>query len=127
MFESILEKVLLSYFGKFISGFDKQNIHVGIFKGDLIIENVAIKPEILDLFDFPMKILFSKVGKLQMKIPLTKLSNSPVEVILERVLIIVAPKNRSEWTFNDANTIAKKFELIQEYAKTCIDKFLKKQ
>ena len=62
-----------------------------------------------------------------MKIPLSKLSSSPVEVILERVLIIVAPKSKNEWTFNDFNAISKKFELIQDYAKTCFENFMKKQ
>ena len=42
MLEGILEKILVSYFGTYLSGIDKNNIHFGVFSGNLIIENVGI-------------------------------------------------------------------------------------
>lgn len=83
MFESILERLLSTYFGRFITGLDKENLHVGVFSGNVQIENVSAKPEIIDLLELPLNLAFSHIGKLQMKIPWTKLSSAPVEVILE--------------------------------------------
>ena len=37
MLESILEKILLNYFGRFISGIDKNNLHLGVWRGDVLI------------------------------------------------------------------------------------------
>ena len=66
MFETILEKILINYFGKFISGLDKNNLHLGVWKGDVIIENVNLRSEIMDLFDIPLIIYFSNIGKMQL-------------------------------------------------------------
>jgi vacuolar protein sorting-associated protein 13A/C len=43
MLEGILEKILVSYFGNYLSGLNKSNIHLGVFSGNLIIENVTIQ------------------------------------------------------------------------------------
>lgn len=64
MFEALLEKILLSYFGKFITGLDKNNLHLGVWKGDVVIENVNIKPEVMDMLDIPLIIFFSNLGKM---------------------------------------------------------------
>lgn len=40
MFEGLLERILLSYFGKFIEGVNKKDIQLGVLSGNLIIDNV---------------------------------------------------------------------------------------
>jgi vacuolar protein sorting-associated protein 13A/C len=100
MFEKILEKILLNYFGKFISGLDKNNLHLGVWKGDVTIENVNLKPECVDMLGLPLKILFSNVGKLSLKIPWSKLSSSPVEICLEDIFILLSLKSEGEWNFD---------------------------
>jgi vacuolar protein sorting-associated protein 13A/C len=47
MFESILEKVLLKVLGDYITGIDAKNLNIGIWSGDVVIENVSLKAEIL--------------------------------------------------------------------------------
>ena len=37
MFEGLLERILLNYFGKVIDGVDKGHIHLGVLSGDLVI------------------------------------------------------------------------------------------
>ena len=48
MFEKVLEKILLQHFGKFIQGFDKQNISLGVWSGNVMVENVMLRPEIIE-------------------------------------------------------------------------------
>lgn len=43
MFEKILEKVLMKAAGDYIDGIDSQNLKVGIWGGDVVIENVSLK------------------------------------------------------------------------------------
>lgn len=64
MLEGILEKILVSYFGTYLSGIDKSNIHFGVFTGNLIIENVGIQQKLIDLLEWPIKLKFSYVEKL---------------------------------------------------------------
>ena len=50
MFEKILERVLLSHFGKYLTGFDKNNLKLGVWSGNVVIENVNLKPEIIERY-----------------------------------------------------------------------------
>lgn len=56
MFEKILEKILLQYFGRFITGLDKNNLKLGVWSGNMVIENVNLKPEIIEMLELPIKI-----------------------------------------------------------------------
>jgi vacuolar protein sorting-associated protein 13A/C len=47
MFEKILEKILLNYFGKYLTGFDKNNLKLGVWSGNVVIENMMLKPEVI--------------------------------------------------------------------------------
>ena len=48
MFESILERILKNYLGRFINGVDSNNLHLGVWKGDVRVENVSIRSDVLD-------------------------------------------------------------------------------
>ena len=69
MFEKILENILKSYLGNFINGIDSNNLSLGVFSGNIIIENVSIKPEILKMLEFPIKLINSNIGKLSITVP----------------------------------------------------------
>ena len=64
MFESILEKLLIKYLGRFISGLDRNNLHLGVWSGNVLIENMKLKEDVLEILGIPMNILFSNIGKL---------------------------------------------------------------
>lgn len=59
MFEKILEKVLLTYFGRFISGLDKNNLKLGVWSGNVVIENVNLKQELIEILELPLKLKMS--------------------------------------------------------------------
>lgn len=42
MFEKLLERIIMSYFGDFLNGIDQNNLHVGIWNGNISIENVSL-------------------------------------------------------------------------------------
>ena len=51
--------MLLNYFGRFLTGLDKNNLNLGIWSGNVVIENVNLKQEIIDLLEIPYKLSFS--------------------------------------------------------------------
>lgn len=91
------------------------------------IENVSLKPEIMDLLDLPIDIIFSNIGSLTLNIPWSKLSSSPVPISLENIYLIIGPKKSADWNFTDKASIEKKLEDIEAYAKQCLSKFAKKK
>lgn len=75
MFEKILGKILVQYFGRFISGIDKNNLKLSVWSGNVVIENVNLKPELIEMLELPVKLKHSQVGKMTIKIPWKKLSS----------------------------------------------------
>lgn len=122
MFEKILERVLLNYFGKFITGFDKTNLSLGVWSGNIVIENVSLKPEIIALLEMPLSLKFSSLGRMTLKVPWNKLSSSPVEVTLEDILIVVTPLPEARWQYDDTLQLQRKLaslqKIVQKHLKT---------
>jgi hypothetical protein len=53
------------------------------------------------------------VGKLQLKVPLTSIGSSPVEVYLDGLYLIIAPKHPNDWEFKDFRGLEVKKEMIE--------------
>jgi len=51
------------------------------------------------MLNFPVKLKFSKLGKLELKVPWSKLSSLPIEILLENVLVLVSPLEKNKWDF----------------------------
>ena len=122
MFEKYLENILKKQLGAYINGFDSSNLSLGVLSGDLIIENVSIKPEALQMLEIPVKLIHSYVGKLQIKVPWSSLSSKPIEIILDKVYLVLNPIKKEEWNFFDYKSLDKKKELLQTYAENFIKK-----
>ena len=119
MFEALLEKILLSHFGQYLSGLDRNNIHLGVWSGNLIIENVSLKSEAIDMWELPLQLRFSHIEKFQVNVPWSKLSQQSVEVIIENVFVIVTQKAKTDWRITNY-----KYELIERFLKKTIEEFI---
>jgi vacuolar protein sorting-associated protein 13A/C len=64
MFEAVLEWVLLKYLGRFIQGLDTNCLHVGVWSGNVVIENVSLRPDVLEMLGLPLQVKYSNVGRL---------------------------------------------------------------
>ena len=115
MFEGILEKILLAKQGKYIVGLDKDNLKVGVWGGDITLENVYLKPNALLLLQLPLIISYGKIVKLIIKVPWAKLSSSPVEVRLEGLFIIISTQNKQDWEYSEEGDVINRKELIDSY------------
>ena len=127
MFESLLEQMLQKYLGRLIQGLNHQNVHLGVWSGNVLIENVSLKSDLFQFFGLPFALKFSTVGRLSMQVPWNNLSSSPVEVLLDRVYMIVVPQQPSEWNLKDPNTFETKLNTINEYAKKCVEKLMERK
>ncbi|CAD8214708.1 unnamed protein product [Paramecium pentaurelia] len=125
IFEKILEKVLIQYFGKFISGLDKNNLKLGVWSGNMVIQNVNLKSEIIEMLELPIKLRQSSVGKLTIKIPWKKITSAPVEITIENVFVTLIPL--TEWHFDDNLVLVKKIEGLTNYCQKCLKRGIKKK
>ena len=126
MFEKILEKVLLNNVGQFIEGIDKNNLKIGIWSGDIVIQNIAVKPEVIQMLELPVKMKYSFVGKLSVSVPWKNLGSKPVEIVLEDVYIIMEPVGKDDWNKMDFKSITKRLELMETFVQSYLAKIAEK-
>ncbi|CAD8058857.1 unnamed protein product [Paramecium sonneborni] len=120
MFESLLEKVLNSVLGQFIEGFDAQNLHIGIWSGEVIISNVSLKAEIIKMLELPIRLCFSHIGKLKLNVPWKSLTSSPVEVMLTDLYIIISADHPDVWQYINYTGFKKKMEVLEKFKESII-------
>lgn len=63
MFEGVVASLLNRYLGKYVEDLDLESLNVGIFSGNVVLENLKLKPEalvrnstVLFLYSFVMKL-----------------------------------------------------------------------
>jgi len=99
MFTSLLAGVLTSRLGKYLRGLDE--VSVGLWAGQVAVERVQVKCEALDTLNLPFQLVAGVIGRLEVKIPWTRLSSSAVTVTVRDVVLVLRPKEREQWVVSD--------------------------
>ncbi|XP_033099721.1 vacuolar protein sorting-associated protein 13A-like isoform X2 [Anneissia japonica] len=89
--ERIVASILNKYLDKYIENLDTDNLDVGLFSGQLNLQDLELKPEALYELDLPIEVKEGRVGKISFDIPWTSLFSSPVIVKIEDVLLLANP------------------------------------
>lgn len=98
MLETILEKILNWILGTFVEKFKSDQIHLAILSGKIDISDVLIKKDIMQYFWLPFKLKIGSIGKIMLRIPWTKITSAPVDIIISDILIVVEPEDRQNWS-----------------------------
>ena len=67
MFEAQVAYYLNNYLGKYVYGLDQQSLKISVFKGDVVLRNLKLKPEALADLDLPITVKSGLVGSLTLK------------------------------------------------------------
>jgi len=78
MFEALVERLLNQILGEYIEDFSSDNLHVGIWSGEVILKNIKLKKEIMKRLNLPFILKFSHLGCLKMNIPWKSLTSSKI-------------------------------------------------
>lgn len=62
-----------------------------LWKGDCVLNNVTLNPEIVDLLQIPVHINYSSLGKVQLIAPWKNISTQPVQLIIDHLFLIIKP------------------------------------
>lgn len=66
VFEGILESILLNAAGKYITGINQNHLKVGIWSGNVVVENVGLSKNLVKMLNLPLVIKHSSIGKLEL-------------------------------------------------------------
>ncbi|XP_030388188.1 vacuolar protein sorting-associated protein 13 [Scaptodrosophila lebanonensis] len=97
VFESVVADVLNKVLGDYIENLDRKQLKIGIWGGDVVLQNLKIRENALDDLDLPIQLIHGYLGKLVLKIPWKNLYSQPVIVDIEDLYVLVSPKNNVEY------------------------------
>ena len=68
MIKGIVEKIIMSTFGKFVCGIEREKLSVDLFGGNFGLENISLNHSFFDTLHLPFTIAFSHIGTLNIKV-----------------------------------------------------------
>ncbi|XP_050931802.1 LOW QUALITY PROTEIN: intermembrane lipid transfer protein VPS13C [Lates calcarifer] len=91
VFESLVSDLLNRFIGNYVENLDKSQLKIGIWGGNVVLENLKVKENALSEFDVPFKVKAGQIGKLTLKIPWKNLYNDAVVATLDGLYLLVVP------------------------------------
>ena len=112
MLERLLEQVLLKTANQYIEGINKENLKVGAWNGKVEISHVKVRSSVFEKLGLPLKVQYSYIEQLNLKIPWQNLGSAPVNVNLENVFLVVSLIDGSEWKPQDFESVASRMNFV---------------
>jgi Vacuolar protein sorting-associated protein len=113
--EHILQYILPSILGDFIQGIDKNHMRTNFFSGKVSLQGVTLNPNLLKPLGVPVKIIYSDIGKLEVKIPWLKRLKEPIEVYLEDLLLLLEPTQNMD----DFDIVEERIKFLDGLTEEC--------
>eukprot|EP00798_Chlamydomonas_sp_ICE-L_P025163 gene25163-10794_t len=116
MFEAQVAFYLNKYLGRYLDGLDAESLRISVWKGDVSLTNLALKPEALADLELPITVRAGLLGRLTLKVPWNKLGREPVIVEFDGLYILAGPRSNPDVPLSqdmaeyDAQMIAKELE-----------------
>lgn len=82
MFEKIVEKILSPILNEYVEDFNAENMKIGLWSGEVVIKNVALRKEIIKKLNLPFRLKYSRLGTLKMTIPWKSLGSSRIDIVI---------------------------------------------
>ncbi|KAM6149514.1 intermembrane lipid transfer protein VPS13C isoform 2-T2 [Erethizon dorsatum] len=89
--ESVVADLLNRFLGDYVENLDKSQLKLGIWGGNVALDNLQIKENALSELDVPFKVKAGQIGKLALKIPWKNLYGEAVVATLEGLYLLVVP------------------------------------
>ena len=101
MLEGLVANLLNRFLGMYVKNFDPKQLTVGIWNGDVKLQNLELRKEALDQLHLPVNVVEGHLGQLTMSIPFTNLRGKPVRINIEDVYVLAAPKEDANYNEKD--------------------------
>ncbi|XP_056663933.1 intermembrane lipid transfer protein VPS13C isoform X2 [Monodelphis domestica] len=89
--ESVVADLLNRFLGDYVENLDKSQLKLGIWGGNVALDNLQIKENALSELDVPFKVKAGQIDKLTLKIPWKNLYGEAVIATLEGLYLLVVP------------------------------------
>ena len=110
---NVLNRVL----GDWIKDLNSEQFNLSIFSGELCLENLQLKENILHRLGFPFDLLHGSVGKIKINIPWTSILSSSLSIEISDIYAYLTPKNPESWSeqYEKEAILAEKLSNLQKF------------
>ncbi|KAI0504558.1 hypothetical protein KFK09_015510 [Dendrobium nobile] len=98
MFEGVVSQVLAGYLGRYVKGIQKEQLKVGLWNEEILLEKVELILEAFDYLQLPFSLKNGRIGKLSIKIPWKRLGWEPIIIVLEDIFLCACQREDNEWS-----------------------------
>ncbi|XP_053128095.1 intermembrane lipid transfer protein VPS13C isoform X2 [Hemicordylus capensis] len=89
--ESVVADLLNRFLGDYVENLNKSQLKLGIWGGNVALDNLQIKENALSELDVPFRVKAGRIDKLTLKIPWKNLYGEAVVATLEGLYLLVVP------------------------------------
>uniref|UniRef100_A0A4W3HA74 Vacuolar protein sorting 13 homolog C n=1 Tax=Callorhinchus milii TaxID=7868 RepID=A0A4W3HA74_CALMI len=107
VFESVVADLLNRFLGDYVENLDKSQLKLGIWGGNVVLDNLQIKENALNDLNAPFKVKAGQIDKLTLKIPWKNLYSEAVVATLDGLYVLVVPEGSIQY---DAEKEEKQFQ-----------------
>lgn len=111
MLEDQVAYLLQRYLGNYVKGLSKEALKISVWKGDVELTNMQLKPEALNALKLPIKVKAGFLGSVKLKVPWSRLGQEPVLVHLDHIYLLAEPGTQVEGSNEDAVQEAKRNQI----------------
>ncbi|XP_024994007.1 uncharacterized protein LOC112527539 isoform X2 [Cynara cardunculus var. scolymus] len=108
MLEDQVAYLLQRYLGNYVRGLSKEALKISVWRGDVELTNMQLKPEALNALKLPIKVKAGFLGSVKLKVPWSRIGQEPVLVYLDRIYLLAEPETQVEGYSEDAIQKTKK-------------------
>ncbi|CAE8741723.1 unnamed protein product [Polarella glacialis] len=106
MLESALEQLLLQFLEPYVDGITRDKLHLGVFSGSLVLDDLQVRPEALAILGWEgFRVRSGKIGKITLSIPWTKLYSGKVRASIESLHLEVESLGENSKRISEADLI----------------------
>lgn len=116
-----MSQVLAGYLAQYVKGIQKDQLKIGIWNEEILLENVDLILEAFDYLKLPFSLRHGRIGKLSIKVPWKRLGWDSINIVLEDVFLSACRRDDDEWTYG----LVEKRELAAKMAKLKVAKLAK--
>ncbi|MEJ1285501.1 vacuolar protein sorting 13A [Cricetulus griseus] len=121
--ESVVADLLNRFLGDYVENLNKSQLKLGIWGGNVALDNLQITENALSELDVPFKVKAGQIDKLTLKIPWKNLYGEAVVATLEGLYLLVVPGASIKY---DAEKEEKSLQDIKQRELSRIEEALKK-
>lgn len=97
---------------------------IGVWSGNINIENVSVNPDAAKLLNIPFEIVFSHIERLEMKVPWKSIQNQPCELLIQGFNIVLSSQHQQQWPLEFDRE--EKVKAVEKYAQNYIEELVAK-